>query len=514
MSVTSSLKYDMLALSIAFIVIFFAWYRRALNYWKRKGIDGPTPSFPFGNMKDVFLQKKSPGEFLRDIYFDMKAKGLPHGGAYGFVKPQYIPADLNLIKAILHSDFQYFNSHGTYLNERTDPLSAHLVNFEGAKWKRIRNKLSPTFTSGKIKMMFQTMLNCTNILEENLEKSDKMNPVDIKDIMARFTTDMIGSCAFGLEINSMRDKDSDFVKYGKRVFDMSLFDAMKQLAGLFIPHSILGLFNYSMFNRESINFFHDIVKDIVEYREKNNFHRKDFLQLMIELKDRRTVDESADERDTESEGLSMNEIAAQSFIFFLGGYETASTTISFASYELAMSPDIQKKVRNEIHEVLRKYNNEITYEGVMEMHYLEKVINETLRKYPPLQILGRKCLQNYKVPGTDNEIEAGTFVLIPVLGVHYDSEYYPDPHKFDPERFNDEAKSSRPHYTWLPFGDGPRVCLGQRFGIIKTKLGLITLLKDYVITLNKRTRTPLVLKKLGFLSIAEDGVWVNLEKVA
>ncbi|KAG5865603.1 hypothetical protein JTB14_011565 [Gonioctena quinquepunctata] len=137
MFLTSSLKYDFLAVSIAFIVIIFAWYRKVLNYWKRKGIDGLKPSFPFGNMKEVILQKESLGVPSKDFYFDMKAKGLRHGGAYFFTKPEYIPIDLDLMKAILQRDFQYFNSHGGYVNEKSDPLSPNLFNLDGAKWKQV-----------------------------------------------------------------------------------------------------------------------------------------------------------------------------------------------------------------------------------------------------------------------------------------------------------------------------------------------------------------------------------------
>lgn len=88
-------------------------------------------------------------------------------------------------------------------------------------------------------------------------------------------------------------------------------------------------------------------------------------------------------------------------------------------------------------------------------------IIETLRKYPPIPTIFRICTEQYKIPDTNVVIDKDTIVQIPILGIHYDPEYYPDPDKFDPERFSLENKSQRHQYTWLPFGEGPRICIGN-----------------------------------------------------
>ena len=97
----------------------------------------------------------------------------------------------------------------------------------------------------------------------------------------------------------------------------------------------------------------------------------------------------------------------------------------------------------------------------MSLPYLDMVVSETLRKYPPLGFLDRVCLADYKVPNSDLVIEKDTPVFISVIGSHYNPEYFPNPEKFDPLRFTEEAKNSRPSYVYFPFGDGPRVCIGQ-----------------------------------------------------
>lgn len=86
---------------------------------------------------------------------------------------------------------------------------------------------------------------------------------------------------------------------------------------------------------------------------------------------------------------------------------------------------------------------------------------ESLRKYPPVPVLDRECSRPYKIPGTDAVLEQGVHVHIPVYALHRDPEYYPNPEKFDPERFTEENKKARPQFTYLPFGDGPRICIGK-----------------------------------------------------
>lgn len=149
-------------------------------------------------------------------------------------------------------------------------------------------------------------------------------------------------------------------------------------------------------------------------------------------------------------------------------------------------------------------------------------------------MLFRECSKDYTIPGTDKVITKGSSVMVPILGVHYDPDYYPDPEKFDPDRFTEENVAKRPAFTWLPFGEGPRICiglfffitsllcalvfwclyfLGMRFGLMQAKVGLITLLRNFKVSLNKKTKVPLQLSKHGILIAFEDKVLFDLQKV-
>jgi len=145
--------------------------------------------------------------------------------------------------------------------------------------------------------------------------------------------------------------------------------------------------------------------------------------------------------------------------------------------------------------------------------FLCRKLNETLRKFPPVSGLPGICTKDYKVPGTDVVIEKGTRVNIPVWGIQMDPEYYPDPEKFDPERFSEENKAKRPDMTFLPFGEGPRMCIGLRFGMLQSKVGLVSLIRNFNFTLNKKTPLPIEMSSSSLIISVKGEVWLDATKI-
>jgi cytochrome P450 family 6 len=243
----------------------------------------------------------------------------------------------------------------------------------------MRIKLTPTFTSGKMKMMFQTLADCAVGLKDVMDESAKRHSaVDIKDILARFTTDVIGSVVFGLECNTLKEPDAVFRKYGRKFFEYTFSMRIKILKQLVLPRRVLRATKFKMTHSDVEKFFLKVVRDTVEYREKNNIFRKDFMHLLIQLKNRGSVTD--DDKVTDDNGkikekaLTLNELSAQAFVFFIGGFETSSTTMTFALYEIATNPDLQEKLRNEINSVLANHDGKLTYAAMMEMSYMENVL--------------------------------------------------------------------------------------------------------------------------------------------
>lgn len=125
----------------------------------------------------------------------------------------------------------------------------------------------------------------------------------------------------------------------------------------------------------------------------------------------------------------------------------------------------------------------------------------------------RMCNKSFKIPGTDFVIQSGELLAIPILGIHMDSEYYPDPEKFDPERFSSENKAKRPPISFLPFGDGPRNCIGIRLGLLVSKVAVASIINKFRVTLNDKTTLPLKMNKNSQLIEVIGGIWVNFSKV-
>ncbi|KAF2886489.1 hypothetical protein ILUMI_19683 [Ignelater luminosus] len=502
---------------LAIIVISFKWW---FGYWERRNVYAPKPSIPFGNAKDLILQRVTMGVDIKNAYDDIKGRQNKFGGYYFLGKPIFIPVDLDLVKTMLTKDFKHFTNHTFVVDEENEPLTGHLFGLKDSKWKKLRSKLTPTFTSGKMKMMFQTLLDCSDNLETLVDKYiQERQPIDIKDVSARFTTDIISSCAFGIECNSLKNPNCEFREYGRKLFDITIWEGVVRLIAFVAPDLVIYL-KLKILRKELSNFFMNIVRETVNYRETNNIIRKDFMHLLIQLKNNVKIKESnvgdlinIDSIDNNAPSLTMNEIAAQAFVLFVAGFETSSTTTTFCLYELAENPNLQDQARDEINTILEKYGGKLTYDGVMELVYLEKCINETLRKYPPVPVHTRECTETYKVPGTNLVINKGQFVFIPVMGIQNDPEYYPDPDKFDPERFSEEIKTKRHSAAWTPFGDGPRACIGLRFGLMQTKVGLVTLLKRFKFTLHPKTELPLLFDPKGFILAAKNGIWLKAERI-
>lgn len=209
-----------------------------------------------------------------------------------------------------------------------------------------------------------------------------------------------------------------------------------------------------------------------------------------------------------------DDLVAQAAVFFTGGFETSSTTLALSLFELALNPEIQNKLRKEIMDALDQNDNKVTYEMVTNLSYLHMVVSETLRKYPVFPFIERITGEDYKVPGHDLVLEKGTPVYISSMGLQYESQYFPEPNKYDPERFNDENRKNLKPYTYLPFGEGPHMCIGLRLGLLESKYGLIQILRKYQATPCKKTVSPMRLDPRGLTLTALNGVYLNLSKLA
>ncbi|KAL7738273.1 hypothetical protein ACLKA6_006604 [Drosophila palustris] len=495
-----------LTLGLLFTVLLllcFVYLRHTYSYWARRGVLHDKPVWLYGNLHSVGKTTTALEPFRR---FYEKYKGqAPFGGFYFAIRGAAVLLDLELVKLVMVKEFSNFAHRGNYYNELDDPISAHLFNLDGRDWREMRNKLTSTFTSLKMHQMLPTVVQIADrfvqVVQQQIEanKNAEESPVEVKHLLARFTIDVIGSCAFGLDCNSLNDPDVEFYHLGQKTFTnrrhgrlaFALIQAFPRLAKRL---------HIKMVSDDVSEFYMRVVRDTLEYREKHQVQRNDFLNLLMEL------------RNEPSGGLTFNQIAAQAFVFFLGGFETSSSTMGFALHLLALHPEIQQRGRQEVQQVLAKHK-ELNYEALKELKYIKQIVYETLRKYSIAPILIRKTIEDFQVPDSSYVLEAGLPVVIPVDAIHHDPDIYPEPEKFDPDRFTPEAMDQRHSAAFLAFGAGPRNCIGLRFGEMQSLVGLAVLLKNFKFSPAKATEIPLQIHKTSFFLQTQGGIVLNVEKV-
>lgn len=352
------------------LFLVYKSFKKSYKLWKSLDIPYLEPKFPLGNAREV-AEVKHFAFVSKDLYTLMKKSfGGDYAGIYLFNRPMLYVLTPEFAKTIMVRDFQYFIDRGVYFNKRDDPLSANLFFIEGAEWKILRNKLSPTFTSGKMKMMYHTINDiCDKFINYiATELNDTEGEFEITDLMARYTTDAIVSCAFGLEANTIQNPNSKFRQMGKKMFHYSKFVSFKLFMCMLYRKP--ALFFRTKFTDETVTtFITNIVQQTVKHRRETGERRNDLMQILIDL-----LDEEGNSNTTDK--LSVEEIAAQTFVFFFAGFETSSATLTFILYELANNFDVQERLRKEILEC--KDGDGINYETVLKMPYLDRVVNGML----------------------------------------------------------------------------------------------------------------------------------------
>ncbi|XP_046680662.1 cytochrome P450 6k1-like isoform X2 [Homalodisca vitripennis] len=462
-----------------------------------------------GSDQAVLLYNYFPGE----RYFGYFLNGLP----------TLVIKDTELIHRISVKDFIHFEDNG-FKHVFGFLVTQNLFNLKGKTWRSLRAKLSPTFTSGKLKRMFNQLDKSCEHLVQTLGESCG-EPLDTKKITSRYVLEVIASIAFGLDL-SKNAQSAEFVQNSTSLYATGYQMTLIQILGM-VSYKLVNLLGLSMYKREVEHYFQNLTKQTKEYRRKNKIERDDYFQLLLALQEEeesgKTLlakwDNEDDSLINKANGLPQQAkgsklltdecITAQAFGFLTGGSDSVATTLMWALYHIAKDPAIQARAVQEAESCLSQ-NGGWTFQTVKDMVYLDMVIQETLRLYPASPLSLKECTVPYRLPGSDAILEKGTIVLIPVTGLHMDPEIYPDPRKFDPERFADN--NYKPSATYRPFGDGPRICLAMRLAIMEIKVCLARVLTQFSVSVDKKTQEPFALDPMSFPPNPVGGVWLRFHE--
>ena len=494
-----ALLFVIVSLSVIFLAI------RQYTYWKRRRLLHMDVMPLIGNNAPLFLRKESFPEHSQKLY-----ETYPEARYYGtfdFNTPVMIVKDPELIREVCVKNFDNFPDHRSFVTEEMDPIvGRNVFSLRGQRWKDVRSTLSPSFTANKMKIMFQLISECAkNFVQYFEEHPELAKGFEAKDAFTRYTNDVIATAAFGIKVNSMRDRENDFYVHGKDATSFSsVWRLMKFIFFRAFPN-LMRMCGMRFLSGSTDKFFNELVTNTVRTREREGIVRPDMIQLLMQAQQKENGIE-----------VTIDDIIGQAFIFFLAGFDTSSTLMCFLFYELAAHTDIQEKVQQEIDEQLKQENGEITYESLSRMKYLDMVINETLRLYPPAPMTDRMCVKEFVLPPCKEgyqefKVEVGTNIVMPIFGLHRDPQYFPDPDKFIPERFSDENKDKINPYVYIPFGLGPRKCIGNRFALMETKTLLVSVLQKYNIKFTEKSKYPIVFCKKTFNMMIEGGFWLQLE---
>lgn len=358
--------------------VLYVHFRRRYRYWRDLRVPYTEPTFPTGNVSDFLKTSIHFSYVIQKLYVKLKQLGATdYGGIYFFGNPVFLVLSPEFAKTVLVRDFQYFMDRGIYFNGDVDVLSANIFFLRGAKWKTLREKLTPTFSSGKLKQMFFTILEVGHRLEQHLIPLAEMKAdLEIRDILGRFMTDVIASCAFGLEVDCINDPKSRFREMGRKMINFPKSKALKLIfASTFQKQAqLLGV----RWNDVDVSeFFINVVRETIHYRKESGLRRNDFMQLLIDMmKDGSEDDENKKEKTSDDHNgtLTFEEVAAQAFVFFFAGFETSSTTMTFCLHLLAHHQNIQDEARESIRKTLSRYDGKFCYDAVMEMSFVEQII--------------------------------------------------------------------------------------------------------------------------------------------
>ncbi|XP_062563221.1 probable cytochrome P450 9f2 [Armigeres subalbatus] len=511
-----------LALVIAIVVYISRLITRNNDYFHDKPIPSLRNRALLGTTAPLLLKKVTFADFTIRIY--NKFPGVKVFGMFDAMTPFFVIRDPELIKQLAIKDFDYFCDRMPFLGEPEDTdehpyalLKRMLVTLKGYRWRNMRATLSPAFTGRKMRLMFALMVDCSEQMMTHFEglmgESGRMQ-IEAKDMLSRFTMNVIASCAFGIGVNCFEEEEHEFMYHGRRMLDFESPEVIAKGLFLRIFPMTAKKWGVDVMKREQAKYFTKLIKDTVRDRQSRGIVRHDMIDLLLEA--RKGILKYEEDHDDANEGFatvlesdvgktqvkrSISEIdmIAQCLIFFLAGFDPIATFCIFIIYELILNPEIQQRLYEEVRQINNQMKGKpLTYDALQGMKYMDMVVSETLRKWPLSPSADRLCVRDYTLDdgqGLKFTIDKGTCVSFPIHGLHHDPQYFPNPGQFDPERFSDENRGKIRMGTYLPFGIGPRNCIGSRFALMELKAMVFHMLLKVSFHRTDKTQIPMQLRK-------------------
>ncbi|WP_052668933.1 cytochrome P450 [Nitriliruptor alkaliphilus] len=400
----------------------------------------------------------------RDVVGWVHDQRLEHGDVFAARFPRRVPGLPSMVvyacepaavREIL-TDTRRFVKGSPVYDEMSAALGEGLLTSEGETWRGQRRTLQPLFTRKRIDDYTEAFLAATTVVGDGWEGRTE---VELVDEMEKVTLGSVSRALFGT------DATAEVAPIVDATDQLSQITVQRGLSPVTLPRWVP-----TPGNRRLVRLEEDLrarTARIVAEAAARSEGRDDLVARLLEACDPETGAE-----------LDHQQILEQALVFLLAGYDTTSTALAFTLHELGARPDLQAAVRVEIEQVVG--DRQPTAEDAGRLDLTRRCLLEAMRLHPPAYITSRTTTVDTTIDGY--RIPAGA-VVTPVFGeLHRNATYWPDPERFDPDRFLPDAVEERDRYAYLPFGGGPRSCIGERFAMLEASLALAVLLRRWQVT--------------------------------
>ena len=356
-------------------------------------------------------------------------------------EPAYLVNHPDYIRHVLVDNYKNYSKE-TYINQMFKKVVADgLLVSEGETWRRQRRMMQPAFHQQRIAGLSELVVAETSkMLEKWSAQEDE--PVDISREMSVLTLSIITKALFGVDIGSHAAAVGQAVNLGGDLLEKPRHPRFQK----------------------ALETVEEVVQHIITERRKTGKDTGDLLSMLLDAQDEET-------------GATMDDrqLRHQVVTLLLAGYETTANALTWTWYLLAQHPEVADKVREEVDRELKGCRP--TYTDLVRLPYTLQVFQEGMRLYPSAWILGRKALHDDEIGGYP--VAAGTIVAISPYTMHRHPGYWENPDDFDPDRFSPERSAGRHRFAYLPFGAGPRQCIGNRFALMEAHLIIAAVSQRY-----------------------------------
>ncbi|XP_032667499.1 cytochrome P450 4C1-like isoform X2 [Odontomachus brunneus] len=499
--ISSAILIILICIGIIYLIMD---YRKRLQFFQAaNALPGPKTQPILGNSY-YFLQRNFD-EFLNSISSLMDIYPSPFRFWLGNKLIIFIN-EPDQIKVILQHP-SCFNKNVLYDTLRPW-LGTGLITAPAQIWFGHRKMIASSFNTNILRGFCDIFVEQTSVFMEKLEHmvNDEIDPFQH---VTMCTLDIIYDTSLGTKLGSQLNENNMYVKAIMRLKEIILH----RIRNIFLFPDIV--FNFTPLSREQqkhLNFIYSTAEKVIEQKENARDNlvgnqnqsdkppRKVFLDLLMEASD-------------EGKKFTKKDIIDEINTISFAGSDTTAVTLNFTMFILANFPEVQQKVYEELLEIYGTQDPKSTpikFEDLQYMNYMERVIKETLRLFPVVPLIGRRLNDDLQIG--ECTIPKGADFMISILFLHRNENYWPKPLTFDPDRFLPENMANIHPYSYIPFSNGPRNCLGMRYAMTSMKVLLATLLRTYILKMDKKVKIEDVELKMDILLVPMKPLKIRIEK--